>query len=145
VAAPFLASIVKSIENVNRVFVTAIDDFLLTPSDAQRAAAFVNAHTNPDDLVIASPGIAWMLEAQAADYQMAVAATGRATPHLPADLPPDRFAFDPRYTRAQFVVVDNLWRSWAVIHVPTVTEMMREVEAWPLAFQSGEIAVYAAP
>jgi hypothetical protein len=39
---------------------------------------------------------------------------GHLTPHLPADLPRDRFAFDPRFATARFVVIDPLWRYFRV-------------------------------
>ena len=76
---------------------------------------------------------------------MSVAATGRETVLLPGDIPGERFAFDPRYTEARFVVVDNLWRNWAVWDVAGVPDMLRQVETWPLVFKSGEIEVYANP
>jgi 4-amino-4-deoxy-L-arabinose transferase-like glycosyltransferase len=145
VAAPFLFSAAHNLDSVRSGYVTVIDDFLIDPSAAERVAAFVNARTGADDLVIASPSIAWMFAAPAADFQMAVAATGRATVHLPAGLPADRYAFDPRYTRARFVVVDNLWRNWAVVHMPAVAEMVRAVEAWPLALEVGQVEVYRNP
>jgi hypothetical protein len=43
------------------------------------------------------------------------------------------------------VVVDNLWRNWAVVHMPAVAEMVRAVEAWPLGFKAGLLEVYANP
>jgi muconolactone delta-isomerase len=43
------------------------------------------------------------------------------------------------------VVVDNLWRNWAVFTVPGVDEMLEQVTTWPLLFQAGEIEVYCNP
>jgi hypothetical protein len=65
--------------------------------------------------------------------------------HFPADVPADRFAFDPRYRSARFVVVDNLWRNWGAVHIPGVLRMLREVETWPLAFEAGAVQVYRNP
>jgi hypothetical protein len=96
-------------------------------------------------VVIASPGLAWSLRANVADFQMSIAFTGQRTPHLPADVPRERFAFNPDYTQARFVVVDNLWRNWAVFTVPGVPQMLERVQTWPLMFQSGEIEVYCNP
>jgi len=145
VGTPFLTSAVWTTKQVRTVFSTDIDPFLLDPADARQAARFVNGRVAPGDLVIASPGLAWLLRAHAADFQMSVAATGQATPHLPADLPPDRFAFDPRYTQARFVILDNLWYNWAVWDVSGVAEMVRQVQTWPLVFQAGRIEVYCNP
>ncbi len=145
VAAPFLTSVILTVDRVRGNFGTVIDAFLIDPEDAQRVAEFVNEQTYAGDVVIASPAVAWLFQANAADFQMAVAATGRATAHLPADIPADRFAFDPRITQARFVVVDNLWRNWGAVHMPEVDTLMRQVETWPLVFAAGELAVYRNP
>jgi 4-amino-4-deoxy-L-arabinose transferase-like glycosyltransferase len=144
-ATPFLTSTLATVGQVRGRFSTQIDPFLIDPAHARQTAEFVNARVDPDDVVIASPGLAWLLRANAADFQMAVAATGRETAMLPGDVPVERFAFDPRYTRARFVVVDNLWRNWAVWDIAGVAEMLDQVEGWPLVFQAGEIRVYANP
>nr|MBP7694566.1 hypothetical protein [Anaerolineales bacterium] len=126
-------------------FTTPIDDFLVAAADARAAAGFVNAHAAPDDLVLASPAVAWQLTGRAADFQMAAAAAGQATPHLPADLPAARWVFDPRFERARYLVVDNLWRNWAVVHVPAVDAWWRAMDNWPIVFQTGAITIYAHP
>jgi hypothetical protein len=76
---------------------------------------------------------------------MSLAAAGQGTALLPADIPADRFAFDPRFTRARFVTVDNLWRNWGVWTIAGAGAALEEVEAWPLLFQAGEIDVYCNP
>lgn len=128
---------------------TAIDPFLAPGADARAAAAYVNARLQPGELVLASPAVAWLIDGQAADFQMAAAAAASgeaaATPHLPADLPPQRWAFDPRFGRARFVIVDNLWRNWAAVHVPGAKEMLDEVTTWPLRLQSGPVHVHERP
>ncbi len=145
IALPFVASLAFTLEQVRGGFQTAINPFLLHPGDVRRAAQFTNAHTTPDDVVIASPGLAWLLRTNAADVQQAIAATGQATPDLPGDIPAERFAFDPRYARARFVVVDNLWHNAVVWDVPGAAEMLRQVEMWPQVFEAGEIRVYRNP
>jgi hypothetical protein len=151
VATPFVTSVRHSARQTRQGFSTIIDPFLLDPHSARQAAEFVNALTYDDDgaddgdVVIASPGLAWLLRANTADFQMSIAFTGQCTPHLPPDIPPERFAFDPRFSQARFVVVDNLWRNWAVFTVPGVADMLEQVTTWPLAFQAGEIEVYCNP
>ncbi len=145
VVTPFALSLTQTIDQVRGHFNTAIDPFLITAGDAAKVADYVNRHVQADDVVIASPGLAWLITANAADFQMSIAYTGRATPHLPADAPRDRFAFDPTYRHARFVIVDNLWRNWAVPDVNGVAEMLEQVETWPLMFKSGEVAIYENP
>jgi hypothetical protein len=135
----------RLIERVRDGFHTAIDGFLLDPKSAYAAAEFVNQRVTSDNLVIASPTVAWMLRAQVADMQMPIAYRGQATPHLPGNIPVERWAFDPSAERTRYVIVDNLWRNWAVPNVPGLVEMLREIEAWPLVLRSGEIAIYQNP
>ncbi|MBL8056991.1 MAG: hypothetical protein JNK29_09855 [Anaerolineales bacterium] len=134
-----------SLVQIREGFTTPIDPFLVNAADARAAAAFVNARIAATDVVIASPAVAWQLAGRPADFQMAVAAGGRATPHLPADLPADRWAFDPRFAPARFVIVDDLWRNWAAVHIPAVDAQLRAMDNWPTLFQAGAVRVYSNP
>lgn len=145
VAVSFMVWLPATARQIYTGFVTPIDDFLINPADAHAAAQFANQHSDTDDVIIASPAVAWMLTGHAADFQMAVAATGQATVHLPANIPADRFVFDPRVENARYVIVDNLWRNWAGVQMLAVAAMMQTVAQWPIAFQSGEIVVYRNP
>jgi hypothetical protein len=145
IVSPFVTSTVYAIGQVSNGFSTVIDPFLINPQDARTAGAYLNARTAADDVIIASPGLAWVLEADTADPQMAMAFEGRATPHLPANIPADRFVFEPDYRQARFVVVDNYWYNWAVHNVAGVSAMVRELQDWPLVLKSGAIEVYRNP
>jgi 4-amino-4-deoxy-L-arabinose transferase-like glycosyltransferase len=145
IAAILSVSTATLIDQVHNGFHTDIEAFLLNPVDAVRAAQYINEQVQIDDVVIASPTLAWALTANVADMQMPLAYAGRATPHLPADVPADRWAFNPAYQQARFVIVDNLWHNWARPNVAGVTEMLNEVGAWPVAFRAGEVVVYQNP
>ena len=108
-------------------------------------AEFLQDVIHPQDLLLASPTVGFLLNGQVADFQMATAVQGIATPHLPANLPPDRFAFQPDYQQTRIVIVDNLWDNWAQIHVPGVSDMMTGVQKWPIIFQAGDVIVYQNP
>jgi hypothetical protein len=145
IATPFLVSAMSTVEQIRDGFTTSIDPFLIDPGDARQVAEFARDRIGSDDLVIASPGLVWLFQAKRADFVMSLAFTGQETALLPGDIPVDRFAFDPRYTQARFVVVDNLWRNWAVWDIAGVSDMMQQVEAWPRVLISGEIEVYCNP
>ena len=149
IAAPIVVVLLIStsglVRQVREGFHTSIDGFLLDPSTAREAAEFVNQHVTAHDLIVASPTLAWMLQAQVVDMQMPIAYQGRATPHLPGNIPAERWAIDPSVKRARYVIVDNLWRNWAMPNVPGVAEMLRAVETWPRVHQVGEIAIYQNP
>ena len=143
IGTPLATTVYLTVKNVQMTYPTAIDPFLLDPDAARQVADYVNAHREADDRIIASPTIAWMFDAHSADFQMAIAATGVATPHLPGNIPADRWAFDPRYEQARYVVIDSLWRNWGAVHIPAVADMMADVTTrWSLAFEAGDIVVY---
>lgn len=125
-------------------FVTEVDPFLIPAGDGRAIAEYINAHAQPDDIIIATPAVGWQFHAHVMDFQMSVAATDHiATPHLPADLPANRLAFDPNYVTADYAVIDNLWRNWGIYHIPGLDGIMSNIQAhWTLVFEAGEIAVY---
>jgi hypothetical protein len=145
VLSPFLVSSVHSIGQVHSGFSTAIDPFLIDPRDGRIVAEYVNAQAAAGDVIIASPGLAWMFNASTADPQMTIAFMGQATPHLPSDIPADRFVFKPDYREARFVVVDNYWHNWAVYNVAGVSGMLDELENWSLVLKSRAVEVYCNP
>lgn len=143
---PLGTALKMTLDNIQGRYPTAIDSFLLDPEHVRRAAAYVNARAQAPDLVVASPGVGWTIDAHVADYQMAVVLLGQATVDLPQDLPQDRFAFNPTYLNAKFAIVDNLWRNWAAFHMPPVAQMLDDITThWPLIWQMGALEVYANP
>jgi 4-amino-4-deoxy-L-arabinose transferase-like glycosyltransferase len=145
--APFVAIIFFHVASyIPVVFPTQIDSYLLNPTDARQVIGYINQTVQPNDLVIASPGLAWALNGNVADFQMAVAYQHIATEHLPDNIPADRWVFDPTYTRARFVIIDNIWTNWAVNEMDEVRVMAEDVVLrWQLVFESGEIRVYENP
>lgn len=145
VGSPFVTTLTLTVENVRGHYGTAIEPFLINAEDARRAAEFVNARVASTDLVIITPPVGWQIQAQIADFQMSVSYNGEDTPHLPGYTPHERYIFDPTYTRARYVIVDNLWRNWGAVIIPGGLRMLLAVESWPLAFESGSIQVYENP
>lgn len=139
---PLLMSSYFTFGRVQTHFGTVIDPFLLNPADSQAVIDYVNQHSQPTDLVITSPGLAWGLHSPAADMQLMVKAAGFDTPHLPTVIPSARFTQQPHFSQAKFVIVDNLWRNWGVFHLPGLAEQMSQIEQWPVVFSAGEIVVY---
>ena len=66
----------SNVRGVREGFTTAIDPFLLDMGNAQAAADFLAERRAPDELVLASPALAWLLPGEAADFQMALAYAG---------------------------------------------------------------------
>ena len=142
----FLFFSVFTVYEVTNGLETEIDKVLLDPDDARAVARIANEMAAPDDVLIVSPTMGWLLDAHVADFQMAVTALGKKTEHLPGDIPADRYLFDARYTAANYVIVDNLWRNWAADNMEEVGAMMDDVEAnWPAVFTAGDIVLYRNP
>jgi 4-amino-4-deoxy-L-arabinose transferase-like glycosyltransferase len=143
--SPWIISTALTFRDATRGFSARIDPVLINAQDAWLTIDFVNGQVGETDLVLASPALAWAVDAEAADFQQSLAADGIATRHFPADIPPDRFAFNPSLNRAEYVVVDRIWRNWGAANMPEVAAMLAEVERWPAAFTSGEFTVYQNP
>lgn len=123
----------------------ALQAVLLDPAEATRAAEWINSRVGPGGVVIASPGLAWLLEGRATDFQVSLAYGGFETRHFPTDIPQARFSFDPSIDHARFVVVDRVWDNWAAANVPDMAVLTAEIEDWPLAATFGEFRIYANP
>jgi hypothetical protein len=147
IIAPFLMQIVLTFGDLYNGFHTPVDSLLLEPDAARAVAVYVNENIRTGETIIVSPTVGWMFHANTADFQMMVADAGVETLHLPGDIPQERFAFSPRYTDARFVVIDNLWKNWAVFNIPPLlAEIVSQIETgWGLVFEAGEIRVYENP
>jgi hypothetical protein len=144
--APPISMIAEGIWLDYALYLVRFGDILADPVAADQTAAYVNARTAHGDVVLCSPTIAWLLHAQAADFQMAIAATGQATQHFPAGIPPSRFRFDPRLENATYVILDPFWRGWASAQMPEVAQIVWEVEeGWVLERRFGKFEVYRCP
>jgi 4-amino-4-deoxy-L-arabinose transferase-like glycosyltransferase len=115
------------------------------PSDAVVVTDYVNQQTRRDDVVLASPALAWRLHARAADFEQMLAFDGKNTQNYGKGIARARFAFAPTLDNATFVIVDNLWRGWATQHMPALRENLQIIESWPLVLQRGDFQVYRNP
>ena len=143
--APFLVSTFLTFLQVRDSFRTPIDWVLVEPKAASHVARVVNQISDPDDMVIASPALAWSFDTQTTDFQLALAAQGVKTEHFPANIPRERFIIDPSLEHARYVVIDRIWRNWAALAMPDVAKMITQVEGWPLVMKDGEFEVYRNP
>jgi 4-amino-4-deoxy-L-arabinose transferase-like glycosyltransferase len=113
--------------------------------DAENAIAYVNRHIASDDVVLAPPHVAWMVNGQVADFQQAVAYTGGETQNYPSDLDRSRFLFDCSAQNATYAVLWDEWREWAGGEMPDVDEVFRMIESWPVVYERGKWQVFANP
>lgn len=143
--SPLLVITVRDVIQTLTQYATRFEDAIADTLEAQQTIDYLNHHTTPDDLVLASPFLVWALDNPATDFQQALAYQGVETEHMPGDIPRQRFVFDASYTRARYIVIDELWRGWASASIPEVKALVREVEMWPLEIKIGEFEVYCNP
>lgn len=116
------------------------------PSDAVAVTDYVNQQTQSEDVVLASPTIAWRLAARVADFEQMLAFDGKETENYGAHgIPRTRFVFAPTLENAKFVIVDNLWRGWAAREMPALREYLQTIQTWPRVMQRGDFEVYRNP
>lgn len=113
--------------------------------DAESAIAYINRHVAADDVVLAPPHVAWMVDAQVADFQQAVAYTGGETQNYPRDLDRNRFLFNCSVQNARYALLWDGWREWAGEQMLDVDMVFRVVESWPVLYERGEWRVFANP
>ncbi|MCK5347365.1 MAG: hypothetical protein KAR20_28340, partial [Candidatus Heimdallarchaeota archaeon] len=145
VFSPFVITLSLGAYQVRRNLKTDIDPVMVEVNDAQRVITFINERIDPEDVVLASPALAWAIKSTSADFQMAAAALGGETKHFPTDIPSDRFEFNPEYAQAEYVIIDPIWINWAVPNMPEVAEMVQNVMTWPMIYHSGLVEVYENP
>ena len=115
----------------------------LPPSEVQEVAHYLQTHRDAGELVLSTPALAWKLPGQVADFQMALAAEGLRCVHIPNDLPKERFVYDPRFSAAEFAVLDEYLFRWGILQMPDLVEKIAEIEAnWQIVFKTATMKVY---
>ena len=142
IAPTLIFSLHQTIQDLINEFPTPMSSFMVDYSEAKVAAEFVNHQVNSDDLVVASPAIAWMIETNRVDFQIPIIYEGNPSIHLPANIPADRFSYNSDYRSAKFVIVDNIWTDYAIHDNIYIREMFEDIEKWPLVWFGDQVRVY---
>ena len=117
--------------------------FFVPAADAEAAITYVNQRTSSNDLIIASPALAWAIHGHVTDFQLSLAFAHQPTAHFPTDIPPERFAYNLQYNHAKYAVIDPVWLAWYAKDFPAIRQMTREIQSrWHLEQQIGTIAIY---
>jgi hypothetical protein len=140
---PLIISTVDLVNQVQRGFRPENDWAYVSARDGAAAAALVNQRAAPTDLVLASPAVAWDVDAQAADFQQALAFEGKPSIDYPSDIPPERFVFDAGFDRAAYIIVDRIWLEWGAAHIEGVADMLEQLGSWHRIGRQGDLQIYA--
>ncbi len=143
---PFLGSLFILYQQVTTRFSTDFDPLMIPLDEFRAVTEYVNRHVSTDDLVLASPAIAWAIHANSTDYQISIAVNQGGTIHFPLGIPRERLRFETDYHQARYWIVDTIVRSWGQYAIPETQEMLKEVQTkWIPVFQTPAITVYENP
>jgi hypothetical protein len=145
VLTPLFGVLGEDLFSVYWLLLNQPDGVTQSVDDAEALIAFMNQHISHDDIVLASPQIGWALDARVADFQQSVAFVGGQTVHFPDNVPRSRFLYDISLDNAHYVVIDELWRTWAAENMEAVKEMIETVQTWPVIYEAGEFQVHENP
>lgn len=127
-------------------FYRLIDDVLVhNPADALAVTDYVNQRIERQDIVLASPHIAWRIRANATDFEQFLAYQGLFTNNFAYGVAKERFEFPLLLEKTKFVIVDNMWTEWAVGVMPLLEGYLRQIESWDLVLKRGNFKVYRNP
>jgi hypothetical protein len=143
--SPILYSMYATKNALTTGFKSSMTDVSINPADARRVAAHINSVAGDTEVVIGSPAFIWMVEDNGAGFQQSLASMGEDTMHYPASMPSNRFAFDPNWRKAEYIVIDPVILNWGARMMPAATEMVTEVRSWPIEISYGEMTVFRNP
>ncbi|WP_298004481.1 glycosyltransferase family 39 protein [Anaerolinea sp.] len=140
---PFFGSLFNLFQQVMTHFSTDFDSLMIPLDEFRAVTEYVNRHVSTDDLVLASPAIAWAIHANSTDYQISIAVNQGGTVHFPLGIPKERLRFDTDYHKARYWIVDTIVLSWGQYVIPETQKMLKEVQAnWIPVYQTPAITVY---
>jgi 4-amino-4-deoxy-L-arabinose transferase-like glycosyltransferase len=139
------STIYYDIEMMNSSFPTGLSKIVAkSVEDTEKTARYINANTDLDDFVIASPTLGWLLESKVALFIQVLKSNDLyfGLENMSAQ----RFVFNPDFLKAKFVVIDESTKGFTTDFVPPVKKIVKEVETkWKLNNAIGEYKVYKNP
>ncbi len=132
----------QSISGAYFIF-TGNDEMSMTPEqDAIQVVAYLRQHTQPKDMIVASPQLAWAVPGSGVDYWALTTYENASGQSLYP-----RTIFDRPITLSDttYAILDPLARDFAPLVLPGMNDVIRQVESWPKVFQAGEVDVYRNP
>jgi len=144
--SPFFAGISTLFRQVMTHFSTDFDPLMISIDEVRMVTDYVNHQVSSNDLVLASPAIAWSIHANSTDYQISIAVNQGGTIHFPLGIPKERMRFDTDYHQSRYLIVDTIILSWGQFVIPESQDILKEVQAnWIRVYQTSTITVYENP
>jgi hypothetical protein len=118
------------------------------PEMGRELATYIAGHAEPDDTVLATPSVDWLLRRSVRPVELAQAGSRSGLPSgfIPAACPPEAFAYDPSLEHARYFVVSRVHFDGLFLdEIQALTAFQAESEGWPLERQNAWFKVYANP
>ncbi|MEN4041156.1 MAG: glycosyltransferase family 39 protein [Anaerolineaceae bacterium] len=125
---------------------TPFDHLFINLDELNAISHSVHQNLNKDDVVIASPAIAWAISGNTTDYQIAIAVNDSPTIHFPRGIPVERMLFDTKISNARYVIWDSILESWTDAQIPGV-ENWRSIifTTWKPVIRTENLIVFENP
>lgn len=131
---------------VRQSFTTSFDHLFIDIQEFYQVTNYLSQTLRKTETVIASPAIAWAINANTTDYQISIAVNEQPTIHFPNGIPKDRMRFSSDMDNAAYVIIDSILRSWKDNQIPNIEEWVDQIETeWIPVFQTKSILVYRNP
>lgn len=131
-----------STDQFNGQYAEQLGDFLIDTDEGQAAVDYINQYAGTDDVILASPALAWAIKGNVTDYVIAMAHNGLETSFYPADFPKERMDFDPDISNVNYVIVDNIWLNWGEVFNPDLVHLRSLAIEGLVVFQTEHITIY---
>ncbi|MEI8133384.1 MAG: hypothetical protein WCG34_13205, partial [Leptolinea sp.] len=132
-------NIAQSVYGVNYLFNGNNEMGLSSENDVTAVSAYLNAHTNANNLVLASAQILWAIpNFRQTDWGITAAVNNQSGLM-------ERTLYDCSLPAVRFAVVDSLALGFVRNLDPAMKEIVDQVQLWPLVFKSGDLNVHQNP
>ena len=114
--------------------------------EVEQAAAWLNAQTQPGDVVAGNPNIAWLLKAYTVPYLQLITWYGYPTQGYENLNRRERFLFDASLENCKFAIFGDIDTRWAIFepNVPILVERIKE-EKWPIVWRGPNYTILKNP
>lgn len=131
---------------VQNKLITPFDHLFINVEELNVISHSIHQNLNKDDVVIASPAIAWAISGNSTDYQIAIAVNDSPTIHFPRGIAVERMRFDTKISNARYVIWDSILESWTDMQIPGV-ENWRSVifNTWKPVIRTENLIVFENP
>ncbi len=131
---------------VQKKLAPPFENLLIDLDELDAVSKTINPMLQADDLIIASPAVAWAIKGNVTDYQISIAVNETGTIHFPGGIPAERMRFDSKIDNARYVIWDTILESWNETQIPGIEKWREEIfNHWEPVFNTESLIVFENP